>query len=259
MGIASSHDVDFVTTVIAGGMRARAESLDVAAHNIANASTGAYKAEREQYRLFAPEFVEPGSPEYDAWAKAPELNKSYINFAQGSLDRTDGPLDLALEGSGFFAVEGPDGKFLTRAGGFHLAPDGQIRNRDGFKLKLLRLDGGPIDPNFRLDPEQPVKATREGVLTQRGVALARVEVNEAPDPQALERRGESYFSFEANQVQRKAAGYTVHQGMLERSNFDPVSGSVQLIHISRQFEMLQKALQLHSEMGRRVGEEIGKV
>jgi flagellar basal body rod protein FlgG len=251
--------MDFVTTVIAGGLRARAESLDLAANNIANANTSAYKADREQYQVFVPEWVTPGSSEYEAWAKAPDLGKSHVNFTQGSLDRSGGPLDLAIEGNGFFTVEKDSGKFLTRAGSFQLENDGQIRNRDGFKLKLLRLDGGPIDPAFRLDPQQPVTVRKDGVVVQNGVELARVSISEALDTQALNREGNSYFSFETGNVRDKRNGFTLHQGMLERSNYDPISGSVQLINISRQFEMLQKALQLHSDMGRRVGEEIGKV
>jgi flagellar basal body rod protein FlgG len=256
---ASATAMDFVTTVIAGGLRSRAESLDLAANNIANANTSAYKADREQYQVFVPEWVTPGSSEYEAWAKAPDLGKSHVNFTQGSLDRSGGPLDLALEGNGFFTVEKDSGKFLTRAGSFQLENDGQIRNRDGFKLKLLRLDGGPIDPAFRLDPQQPVNVRKDGVVIQNGVELARVSISEALDTQGLNREGNSYFSFETSNIRDKRNGFTLHQGMLERSNYDPISGSVQLINISRQFEMLQKALQLHSDMGRRVGEEIGKV
>jgi flagellar basal-body rod protein FlgF len=251
--------MDFITTVIAGGLRSRAESLDLAANNIANANTSAYKADREQYQVFVPEWVTPGTQEYDSWAKSPELGKSHVNFTQGSLDRTGGPLDLALEGSGFFTVEKDGARFLTRTGSFQLESDGQIRNRDAFKLKLLRLDGGPIDPAFRLDPQQPVTVKRDGVVSQNGVDLARVSISEALDTQALTREDNSYFAFDTANVRDKRNGFTLQQGMLERSNYDPVSGSVQLINISRQFEMLQRALQLHSEMGRRVGEEIGKV
>jgi len=251
--------VDFVTTVIAGGLRSRAESLDLAANNIANANAAAYKADREQYRLFVPDWVEPGSGDYEAWAKSPDLGKSHINFTQGSLDRSGGALDLAIEGSGFFTVEKSEASFLTRAGSFQVETDGQIRNRDGFKLKLLRLDGKPIDPQFRLDPNVPITVRRDGVVVQNDTELARVAVSDALNMQALVREGSSYFSFEKQNVQDKRSGFTLHQGMLERSNYDPIAGSVQLINISRQFEMLQKALQLHLEMGRRVGEEIGKV
>ncbi len=255
--------MDFTSTVLAGGLRSRAENLDILAHNVSNANATAFKAEREQYQVFVPEWVAPASAEYEAWAKSPELRKSHVNFTQGSLDRTDAPLDLALEGAGFFVVEaGPNAasaRFLTRDGSFQLGTDGQIRNREGLKLKLVRLDGGPLDPAFRLDPQQPIKFRRDGVLLQNNTELARVDIVRALEPQALAREGNSYFAWDAANASPQRAGFTLHQGMLERSNYDPLAGSVQLVNISRQFEMLQKALQLHSEMGKRVSEEIGKV
>lgn len=252
--------MDFATTVIAGGLRSRSETLDVLANNLANANTAAYKADTEQFQVFVPEWIAPGTAEYEAWAKSPDLAKSHINFTQGSLEKTDAPLDLAIEGEGFFTLEKPGGaEYLSRAGSFQLGNDGQIRNREGFKLKLLGLDGKPVEPRFRLDPDQPVKIRRDGVVVQGGVDRARVSIVETDSVQSLERQGKSYFAFNPQQVRERAGGYTLHQGMLERSNFDPMAGSVQLIHISRQFEMLQKALQLHGEMGRRVTEEIGKV
>jgi flagellar basal body rod protein FlgG len=255
--------MDFTSTVLAGGLRSRAENLDILAHNVANANATAFKAEREQYQMFVPDWVAPGSAEYDAWAKSPELRKSHVNFTQGSLDRTDGPLDLAIEGNGFFVVEaGPDAanaRFLTRDGAFQLGQDGQIRNREGLKLKLVRIDGGPLDAAFRLDPNQPVSVRRDGIVSQNGTELARVQVTHALEPQALARDGNSYFAWDSKNSAPQVSGFALHQGMLERSNYDPLAGSVQLVNISRQFEMLQKALQLHSEMGRRVSEEIGKV
>ncbi|MDX2266601.1 MAG: flagellar hook-basal body complex protein [Bryobacter sp.] len=255
--------MDFATTVLAGGLRSRAESLDVLANNLANTNTAAFKADMQQFQVYVPDWVAADPVLYEGWAKAPDLGKSKINFVQGSLERTDAPLDLAIEGEGFFTLEGgaaqSEAKYLTRAGSFQIGQDGQIRNADGLKLKLLPVDGGPLPPNFRLDPNQPIKFRQDGVILQDNQERARVSIAGVDAPEDLLREGKSYFAYDTKAVAERQRGFTLHQGMLERSNFDPMAGAVQLVNITRQFEMLQKALQLHGEMGRRVSEEIGKV
>lgn len=251
--------MDTITNILASGLRSRAETLDVVANNLANSGTPAFKSELERYSLYgSDEALEAnGGPDYTGLS--PDLRKSWINFNQGILDPTARPLDVALEGNGYFVTESPTGNLLTRNGSFQIGTDGQLRTREGFKVKLTLPDGQPLPPNFRFDPSKPVQIDRQGVLRQDNVALARMDLMEPPNRDELTKQGDSYFALSDTSKLKRAASIEVHQGWLEKSNADPTTGSIQLVKIARQFEMLQKALQLHGDMSKRSTEEVGRV
>lgn len=251
--------MDATTSILASGLRSRAETLDLIANNLANVGTPAFKSELERYTLYGSEEALAANGGPDFTALAPDLRKSWIQFGQGVLESTSRPLDLALDGNGYFVTESPTGNLLTRNGSFQIGTDGQIRTREGFKVKLTLPNGEPLPPNFRLDPLKPLSIDRQGLLLQDNAALARFDLMEPIDGQQLTKAGNSYFSLSDTAKLRRAAGVDVQQGWLEKSNADPVNGSIQLVKITRQFEMLQKALQLQGDMGKRSTEEVGRV
>ena len=111
-----------MTATAASGLRARMESLDLLANNVANASTGGYKADREFYSLY----VAPEAQDSDSPTTMPVIEKPWVDLSQGLLTTTGNSLDIALNGKGFFSVAGPNGPLYTRNGGFHLAAGGKL-------------------------------------------------------------------------------------------------------------------------------------
>src|SRR5690348_16225903 len=111
--------MDPLSAIAASGLRARMESLDLLADNVANAATGGYKADREFYTLYT-------APEAEDSNTMPLIEKPWIDLSQGLVHETGNPLDLALSGKGFFAVDGPSGPLYTRNGSFQLAADGRL-------------------------------------------------------------------------------------------------------------------------------------
>lgn len=251
--------MDSTTSILASGLRARAESLDIVANNLANSGTPAFKSELERYTLYSSEEAVSANGGPDFTGLSPDLKQSWINFNQGVLESTARPLDLALDGNAYFVTESPSGNLLTRNGSFQIGTDGQLRTREGFNVKLTLPDGRPVPPNFRFDPTRQLNIDLQGVLHQDNTALARVELMEPMSREQLRKAGDSYFAISDVASLKRAAGVEVHQGWLEKSNADPTIGGIQLVKISRQFEMLQKALQLHGEMGKRSTEEVGRV
>jgi flagellar basal body rod protein FlgG len=251
--------MDSTTSILASGLRARAESLDIVANNLANSGTPAFKSELERYTLYGSDEAVSANGGPDFTGLSPDLKQSWINFNQGVLESTARPLDLALDGNAYFVTESPSGNLLTRNGSFQIGTDGQLRTREGFKVKLTLPDGRPVPPNFRFDPTSQLNIDLQGVLHQDNTALARVELMEPTSREQLRKAGDSYFAISDVASLKRAAGVEVHQGWLEKSNADPTTGGIQLVKISRQFEMLQKALQLHGEMGKRSTEEVGRV
>ena len=121
-----------MTAIAASGLRARMESLDLLANNMANASTGGYKADREFYSLYAAPEAQADS---DSPTTMPVIERPWTDLSQGVLDTTGNSLDVALDGKGFFRVNGPNGPLYTRNGSFHLAADGTLVTADGYPVR----------------------------------------------------------------------------------------------------------------------------
>src|SRR5271156_1406174 len=129
--------MDPVAVSAASGLRSRMEALDMLANNLANASTGGFKLDREFYSLFT---VADDSMEGEATpTKLPVVQKQWTDFSQGALQPTGNPLDLALSGKGFFQVTGPSGPLYTRNGSFVLSPTGVLSTGEGYPVTT---DGG---------------------------------------------------------------------------------------------------------------------
>jgi flagellar basal body rod protein FlgG len=248
--------MDSLTVAAASGMRARLESLEMLANNLANASTAGYKSDREFYSLYvAPEALEPALAGFSADPSTlPVIQSQWTDFHQGTLTPTGSPLDLALSGEGFFVADGPNGALYTRNGSFRLSRDGVLTTGEGYPLRTVERI--PI----RAEPGLPIEVSTDGIVRQGGQALGQLTLVSFAQPAALGKFETSYFRVvDPQTVPRPAAGVEVHQGKLEVSTVGAPESAVRLISIMRQFEMLQKAMSLGGEMGRRAIEEVARV
>jgi len=237
-------------------MRARLESLEMLANNLANASTAGYKTDREFYSLYvAPEALNSALEGFGgAPATLPVIQSHWTDFHQGTLTPTGGSLDLALSGKGFFVADGPTGTVYTRNGSFRLAPTGVLTTAEGYPLRTLERI--PI----QAQPGRPLEVSTDGVVRQEGQTLGQLVLVDFAKPASLGKYGKNYFRVvDPQAVPQAAAGVEVHQGKLESSNVGAPESAVRLISILRQFEMLQKAMTLGGEMGRRAIEEVARV
>jgi flagellar basal body rod protein FlgG len=239
--------MDTLTTVAASGMRARMEALDMLANNIANASAAGFKADRESYNLY---FAEAAGNEA---ATAPVVEKHWTDFGQGSITQTGSELDLALEGRGFFAVDGPTGPLYTRNGGFRMSKDGAIETQQGYRLRVVDNQGRPT----ALDPLVPVDIAKDGTVSQNGIAAGRVETADFASRDGLEKAGNLYFRAPAS-LRSITAAAEIRQRALESASVSPSENAVRLVSVMRQFEMLQRASSIGAEMNRRAVEEVAK-
>jgi flagellar basal-body rod protein FlgF len=242
--------MDPLTIAAAGGLRARMESLELLANNIANASTAGYKADREFYDLYrAPE----ASDSSDA-TRLPLIEREWTDYSQGILTSTGNATDLALEGRGFFAVNGPNGVLYTRGGSLRISRDGRLETQEGYALR--DTEGRPIN----LDLNLAVEISRDGVVNQAGQPVARLDIVDFTQPATtLSKLGKNYFHTTDPSAQPQRSTAEVHQSKLEAANYSPAEAAIRLVSVMRQFEMLQRALVLGGEMNRRAVEEVAKV
>jgi flagellar basal-body rod protein FlgF len=242
--------MDPMTAIAASGLRARMESLDLLANNIANASTGVYKADREFYSLY----VAPEAAGNDTSSTMPLIERPWVDHAQGALHTTGNPLYVALSGKGFFAVNGPSGPLYTRNGNFRLAADGKLTSADGYPVRDSQ--GAPLT----LQATRPLEISSDGTVTQDGVVTGKLEIVDFTSTEGLSKQGSNYFRINDPAMRPSApSGTSVEQGNLETSNTGSAEAAVRLVSVMRQFEMLQKAVSLATEMNKRAIEEVAKV
>ncbi len=251
--LASANAMDALTTAAASGLRSRAESLDMLANNIANASSAGFKADREFYNLYTSAEASTGDDGTAPSNQLPVIERHWTDFSQGTLTTTGNPLDLALTGGGFFLVQTPTGTLYTRDGNFRLSPDGKLQTQLGYPV--LSSERKPIV----LDPSQEIDISGDGTIQQGGEQVATLGVASFQDLNELEKQGSNYYRFSLSSLPPQLAAPDVHQGALESANAQPAEAAVRLVGVMRQFEMLQKAMNIGSDMCRRSIEEVAKV
>jgi flagellar basal-body rod protein FlgF len=247
--------MDAIGIAAASGLRSRMESLEILANNLANAATSGFKADRERYTTYwAAESTSALDAGRGGAGVSPVVERNWIDFTQGALTRTGVPTHLAVTGPGFLTVKRGDETLYSRNGELQISARGTLVNGEG--LDVLGTDGKALSINAA----QPLEIRADGSLWQAGAQTGQLNLAEFTDPQGLQKVGHNYFRWPGAADQIQAGSTTrVIQGSLETANTGPAEGAVRMVNVLRQFESLQKALQLGSEMNRRLVEEVAKV
>lgn len=234
------------------GLLARSQALDVAAGNLANAGTAGYRAERDFFRSA---ILGPGALDSQLNTTVNAfgvLGGSSLDLGQGALTPTGNPLDLAIEGNGFFAIQTPQGTRYTRDGEFERAQDGTLTTRAG--EAVLDQKNQPI----RIPSGDTVVGT-DGVVSVDGAMTGRIGLFRFASEDVLTAEGSNRYAVAAG-AQPLAADGAVHQGSLESSNQDVIEGSLQLVLMQRQAEMMQKAVSIFSnDLDKTASEDLPRV
>jgi flagellar basal-body rod protein FlgF len=242
--------MDAISTSAASGMRARMESLEMLANNLANVETGGFKADREFFSIYTGDDAS-ADPQTGDIPTLPLIQTHWTDLAQGNMINTSNPFDFAIDGDGLFAVDTKGGVRYTRNGNFRIGAGGTLTTADGSTVRAQ--GGGPI----QLEPGLPVEVLPDGTVQQAGQVAGQLELS-AFDKGGLDKMGANYFVPLEGVKARPATG-AVLQGKLEQSNVGAAESSVRLVAIMRQFEMLQKAMNIGNELNRKAIEEVARV
>ncbi len=235
------------------GLVARSQALDTAAANLANAQTPGYRAEREFFRsaLLGPDAED--SQLGQTVNNYGLLGGDRLSLAQGTLQQTGNPLDLALVGQGFFAVQTANGLRYTRDGGFHRSQKGVLVTEA--EEPVLSPAGQAISI-----PPGEVSVRGDGVLSVAGGVVASLGIFTFKSGTDLTPEGSNRYVAPSKVQPQLATGATVHQGALESANEDVVEGTMDLLMMQRQAEMMQKALTVfHTEFNKFAAEDLPRV
>jgi len=250
----------------ATGMLAQQLNVEVISNNIANMNTTGFKRQRAEFQdLLYQSMRRVGSTSTDAGTIVPsgvqvgagvEAAATYRIHEQGNMIVTDNPLDLAINGDGFFLVDLPNGETAyTRAGALQIDPNGTIVTNDGFAVQ----GPGAIPQNT---VEITVNESGEVLVTIDGqdapVNVGQFQLAKFPNNAGLEAIGDNLFLQTAASGTETsgtpgAAGFgRMKQGLLETSNVNIVSEITQLIAAQRAYEMNSKVITATDEMMRSV-------
>jgi flagellar basal-body rod protein FlgG len=222
----------------ATGMAAQQRMLDVIANDLANADVAGFKASSVRFASLGGD------------ARLGTVERGVVPiFSQGKLEKSGGPFDLAIEGSGFFAVERDGRQAYSRAGAFERAADGSVRNADGWRLRGVRIPADATAIRVAADGRISIDA-----LHKSNIDAGRVRLVAFDAPESLRSIGSSLFaatseSGAARLVRVGREGEPkIAFGMLEKSNVSIIEAMMQILAAQRAYEANAKGVQAADEM-----------
>lgn len=169
-----------------------------------------------------------------------------VNYEKGSLKMTDRPLDFAIQGDGFFAVQGEGQQLYTRNGEFHLTADGRLLNNDGFPVIG---ENGAITIPTELNPSQLLVGADGTIRDRDNGVIDQLRVVAFDDMSQLDRVGTTLFKPGEGQSVKNAGGesFEVVHRALETSNTTIYEEMAEMISCMRAFEANSNMLKSHDE------------
>ena len=224
--------------------------LDITANNLANVDTVGFKFES---------MISNEDP-----ATMPTLNQAPTavnfvagvalarDFTEGSLTQTGAPLDVAIEGRGFFQINTPSGPRYTRDGRFRMDASGTITDQDGDPV-----DGGGA---IVLDPKKgPVTISANGVVSQSGQNVGKISLYNFDSLSALSKDGNNQYRNDSNLTPTASTSANMRQGFLEQSNVEPVRQITRLIEINRAYDAMNSMISSTSDLSTSAVQRLGAV
>ena len=242
---------------LTSGMLSQGRRMDVVANNMTNISTAGYKAEMYTDRTFDEVMVSrignkiktpyQTMEAYQSHILAPD--QLYTDFGQSSFEETRLPLDFAIQGEGFFAIDTGGGVAYTRAGSFTLDNEGYLCLSE--LGRVLDREGNPIQlPTDRLEADK-----EGGLFTEGGEYLGTLGVYMFEDNNALERTPYGLFTGEGA---RQSEDFEIWNKYLERSNTDMVKQMTEMITYQRALQSAAQVTKMYDQLMTKATGEVGR-
>ncbi len=243
---------------IAGtAMTTQADKLDVLTNNLTNVDTTGYKKDKLISRSFSDVLIERLNDPYvmnisnkiGYQNDGIHIDEVVTDFSQSGFEETARLSDLALEGTGFFVVETPEGDMYTRDGNFFVNADGDLVTSDGY---YLAGENGHIhvgNEEFAVDSQ--------GYVIVNGQTVNRISLAAFDDLGGLRKDGNNLFM--TNQPVRTPTDLQVKQGFLETSNVDTADELVKMMEVTRAFSFNQRVLTMVDQSLEKTVNEVGRV
>lgn len=246
----------------ANGMMAIQEWNDVIANNLANINTPGFKNSTlifkniEDMAMNQRSRISDESVYIGSLSAGGVVDAVLLDMNQGSLRITGNPLDLALSGKGFFAVQTPEGVAYTRNGSFLKNSEGIITTVDGYPLLG---ENGPINLNLDGRSLKDININEDGTVYINKIQIDKIRVVDFDNPQNLQNIGNSLFEPSDNQDSKPSFNYQIDQGSLEQANSNVIECMTNSINGSRTYEALAKIIQSENKTLNKAVTQVGRV
>ena len=251
------------------GLDAQDQRMRVIANNLANVNTTGFKRDRAEFQTLAYQLMtaaganSAGDNRYAVGLNlgtGVRMTGTSREVTQGTMNNTGNPLDMAIEGEGYFQVTRPDGTLAyTRAGNFHLSPEG----------KIVTSDGMPLQPEIQIpDNAQSITIGADGTVsvTLPGQAdpsqVGKIDISRFANPAGLQAIGNNLYMETAASGTAQTGGATeegrgaIRQSTLEASNVNVVQELVDMIETQRAYEVNSKMVSATDEMLRNANQQL---
>jgi flagellar basal-body rod protein FlgF len=234
--------------------------LEIIANNVANIDTTGFKADNASFS----QYLMPGASDGQFSGKDRRVSfvqdrASWTDMSPGALAHTGNPLDVAIDGKGYFVVQTPRGQRYTRNGSFSISPTGQLVTADGDQVVGT---GGPI--TFQLT-DHDVSISANGIVTVRDGAgtidtpRGQLQIVSFDKPQLLKKDGGATFNPPANVTPGPVPqGTHVVQGAIEKSNVNAVAQMARMIEITRSYSDIAAILQQQGDQRRNALQQLSQ-
>lgn len=244
---------------LVGASMLQQRRLEVVANNLAQVNTPGFKSDVPVFRI--DDLAAPSDQELELGAESVQQAAwrfTHVDYSQGSFKQTNNPLDLALNGDGFFTLRSPDGLRYTRSGQFSLNDEGVLISSQGWPV--LGEGDQEIQINNASATKSGIFINQTGQVVANGQVAGTIQIADFPKPYALVKRGFASFSpVDSNVDITTPEGTAVFQGYTESSNVNAISEMVRLIEIARLYEAYQKSIQSFDEIDDRAVNDLGRV
>lgn len=245
----------------ASGMQSQQMNVDNIANNLANVNTTGFKKSRIEFQDVLYQKYRQAGVTSAVGSRVPnELAVGYgvkpvasvRQFSTGNLEQTGNPLDMSIDGDGFFQVQAPDGSTAyTRDGAFKLSADGQIVNSDGYPLlPEISVPEDAVSISIGVDGTIQARQSGQDIATDIG----QIELARFVNPAGLSALGHNLYRVTGasgdpiTDTPGQAGLGQISQGYLEMSNVSVVDEMVDMIVAQRAYEMNSKAIQTADDM-----------
>lgn len=224
---------------------------EITANNLANANTTGYKKDGvfRKYLIDHNTILRRNATDF---RNIEDVDEVLVNFRQGSIQPTGNPLDTAIDGDGFFAVQTPQGVRYTRNGNFQLDQNGLLVTGNGY---FVLGANGPIQLQG-----QEVMIGDDATVSVDGNLIDVLQIVDFPRPYQLNKIGDGLFeAAEGTAAPLNTTQFKVRQGALEQANVEIIEEMVEIIRTARDFETNQKSITMQDTTLDRAVNDIGRV
>ncbi len=208
------------------------QQMDVIANNIANADTPAFRSGRVMFQ----EYLMNNGPGQNPLSFVQDYGVVH-DTREGEIKQTGNPLDIALDGKGYFVVSTAAGQRYSRDGHLALNAQGDLSTADGDPV--LNVQGQPIV----IDPRDgTISIAADGTISNASGQIGQLQLVRFDSDQEMKNVGDTLYS--TDQTPEPAPKLAVEQGMIESSNVEPIVEMTKMMQLLRNYQATQQLLQI---------------